>query len=237
MMRCNRDYLENFAMNIRPVLMIVFAFVALLQVAAKPSHEIKAVKELPKDLPKEVATIMDPNGFAIAGPDATLGTVWLAKELALKPGFKPNFSVKYPFTNGQLVGVLQVEKDASMTDFRGQELKAGVYTLRYGQQPQDGNHIGTSELSDFLLALPAAKDTKPGTLTDGDQLIEGSASAAGSTHPAIFSLLPPEKAGEAKLTHNEDREYWILEATANGKDKEQPVKVPLKIVVVDISEA
>lgn len=223
-------------MNIRPVFLVVFAVMALLLAGAEPSHQIKAVKELPKDLAPGIAEKIDPNGFAIAGPNDTIGSIWLAKDLALKPGFKASLNVKYPFENGQLIGVLHVAKDASMKDFRGQELKAGVYTLRYGQQPQDGNHVGTSELSDFLLALPAKNDTKPDTLTDGDQLIQQSASSAGSAHPAIFSLLPPDKAGEAKLTHNEDRELWILDATATGKENGQAVKVPLKIVVVGLSE-
>ncbi len=223
-------------MNIRPVFLVVFAVMAMLLTGADSSHQIKAVKELPKDLAKPIAEKIDPSGFAIAGPSGTIGTIWLAKDLAVKPGFKPTLNVKYPFENGQLIGVLQVAKDASMKDFRGQELKAGVYTLRYGMQPEDGNHIGTSDLSDFLLALPAAKDLKPDTLTDGDQLIQHSAASAGSAHPAIFSLLPPDKAGEAKLTHNEDRELWILDATASGKEKDQAVKVPLKIVVVGISE-
>lgn len=223
-------------MNIRPIFLVVFALMALLLTGADSSHQIKAVKELPKDLAPGVAEKIDPNGFAITGPDDTIGTVWLAKDLAVKPGFKATLNVKYPFENGQLIGVLQVAKDASMKDFRGQELKAGVYTLRYGQQPQDGNHIGTSDLSDFLLALPAKNDTKPDTLTDGEQLIQQSASSAGSAHPAIFSLLPPDKAGEAKLTHNEDRDLWILDATATGKEKDQAVKVPLKIVVVGLSE-
>ena len=222
-------------MKIRPVFLIVFAMVALLQVAAQPSHQVKAVKELPKDLPKEVAAKIDANGHAISAESGLLGTIWLAKDVAAKPGFKPTLSVKYPFENGQLIGVLQVAKDGSIKDFRGQELKAGVYTLRYGQQPQDGNHVGTSELSDFLLALPAEKDTNPAPI-GGDQLNEQSANAAGSTHPAIFSLLPPDKAGEAKLTHNEDRDFWVLDATAQGKEKDKAVKIPLKIVVVGISE-
>jgi len=223
-------------MNIRPMLMIVFAGMALLLVAAKPSHELKTVKELPKDLAKPIAEKMDSTGYAISGPSGDLGTVWLAKNVDIKEGFQPGFMVKYPFKVGQLVGVLQVAKDASVKDFRGQELKAGLYTLRYGQQPMDGNHIGTSQLSDFLLALPAEKDTKADPLTDSNQLAEKSADAVGSTHPAIFSLLPPEKAGDAKLVHNEDRDYWILEATASGKEKGKAVKVPLKMVVVGVSE-
>lgn len=223
-------------MNIRPILMLVFAGVALLQVAAKPSHELKTVKDLPKDLPKAIAETMDTTGYAISGPSGDLGSVWLAKNASVKEGFKPSFTVKYPFEVGELVGVLQVAKDASIKDFRGQELKAGVYTLRYGQQPQDGNHIGTSELSDFLLAVPAKTDKMAKPL-DSDKLIEESASAAGSSHPAIFSLLPAEKAADAKLTHDEDKEFWILEATVSGKEKDKAVKVPMKIVVVGMSEA
>ena len=223
-------------MNIRPILMLVFAAVALLQVAAKPSHQLKGVKELPKGLSEAVAAKVDPNGYQVSGPSAAIGTIWLAKDVSVKPGFEPNFMVKYPFSSGQLVGVLEVAKDASMKDFRGQEMKAGVYTLRYGQQPQDGNHLGTSDTSDFLMALPAAKDTKADAITDGDEFVKLSSAAAGTTHPAIFSLQPPEKAGEAKLTHDEEREFWILEAAAAGKEKDKDVKVPLKLVVVGVGE-
>ncbi len=223
-------------MNHRPVFLMVFAVMALLVSAAQPSNQVKPVKELPKGLAQDVAGKIDPSGYAISTDAGTIGTIWFAKELAVKPGFEPTLSVKYPLETGQLVGVLQVAKDSSMKDFRGQELKAGVYTLRYGQQPQDGNHIGTSVLSDFLLALPAEKDTKPAPLTDSDQLAQTSATAAGSAHPAIFSLLPPDKAGEAKLTHDQDRGFWILDATAQGKAKDQAVKVPFKIVVVGVSE-
>ena len=223
-------------MNIRPVFLFVFAVLILLQIAAKPSHQLKTAKELPNDLPKPIAEKMEPAGYQIAEPSGILGTVWFAKDVTLKPGFQPGFMVKYPFNVGELVGVLKVEKDGSMTDFRGQELKAGLYTLRYGQQPQDGNHIGTSETSDFLLASPIAKDAKPATLTDMDEFIKNSAAAAGSNHPAIFSLLPTEKAGEAKLTYNKDRDFWILDAAITGKDKDKAVKVPVKLVVVGKAE-
>ena len=104
------------------------------------------------------------------GPKGTICDVSFVKSLAVRPGFKPELNVKYPFTSGQLIGVLRVSKKASFTDFRGQELKAGVYTLRYGQQPEDGNHIGTSEVYDFLLALPAKIDQDPKPLNLLDEL-------------------------------------------------------------------
>ena len=90
---------------------------------------------------------------------------------------------------GQLIGALRVPEGTTFTDFRGQEIKPGVYTLRYGQQPQDGNHIGTSELADFLLALPAEADTELKPIADADALSQKSAEAAGSTYSAPRSSL------------------------------------------------
>ena len=100
---------------------------------------------------------LNPEGFAIK--NRAVCDVCAVKDLAAKDGFKPTLNVKYPFQPGQLIGALRVSGKTEFTDFRGQPVKAGVYTLRYGQQPQDGNHIGTSELSDFLLAIPATTDT------------------------------------------------------------------------------
>ena len=54
-----------------------------------------------------------------------------------------------------------------------------------------------------------------------------SAAAAGTSHPAILQLLPnEEKAGEAKLVHDGDHDFWLLEF-AGGKPP-----VPFKLVVV-----
>ncbi len=48
-----------------------------------------------------------------------------------------------------------------MSDYRGQSLPPGVYTLRYQLLPQDGNHMGVAPNPDFLLASPAASDSRP----------------------------------------------------------------------------
>ena len=39
----------------------------------------------------------------------------------------------------------------------------GVYTLRLGYQPQDGDHMGTAPHSEFCLACPAAEDNGAAT--------------------------------------------------------------------------
>ena len=222
----------------RPLFYVVMALSVCFLTAAGDSHKLQAVKTSPEGVSKKIADLLESSGYRIMGPKGVICDVSLVKSLAVQPGFKPTLNVKYPFKSGQLIGVLRVSKNASFTDFRGQELKAGVYTLRYGIQPEDGNHIGTSEVSDFLLALPAKIDQDPKPLDLVDELNQRSAKSAGSTHPAIFSLLPAEKKAEAaSLSHDENYDFWILNVTGSGKEKNKEVKVPLRIIVIGQSEA
>ena len=223
-------------MNLRPLFLTTFALAAVLLSAAAHTHKLEAVDKLPEGLAKPIADQLDPAGQQVVGANGAVVTVWLAKGVEVKADFKPSLSVKYPFAPGQLIGAIRVAESGGATDFRGQEIAAGVYTLRYGQQPQDGNHLGTSELADFLLALPADEDKDAKPITSFDDLSEKSAKSAGSTHPAIFSLLPAEKGGKASLTHDEGSEFWILNLTASGKAGGKAVEVPIRMVVIGVSE-
>ncbi|HUG93977.1 MAG TPA: hypothetical protein VML55_24315, partial [Planctomycetaceae bacterium] len=75
-------------------------------------------------------------------------------------------------------------------------------------------------------------------IADFDALSQKSAEAAGSTHPAIFSLLPAEKSDSksAALEHNEERDYWIVRVILPGAAGDEKVEVPLRLVVVGRSE-
>ena len=223
---------------LRPFVLLSFAATLLVLTGAAPKNRIETAKKAPEGLSDPIAALLAKEGQAVVGSTGTLCEVWLLDSIKVKAGFSPTLAVKYPFQPGQLVGVLRVGKDGMFTDFRGQELSAGTYTLRYGQQPQDGNHIGTSELSDFLLAIPAKIDQKTDPLDPSFSLTAKSAKSAGSNHPAIFSLLPSEKDQKApELIHDESKEFWILNLSTSGKAKEEAVKVPLRMVVIGRSEA
>ncbi len=222
-------------MPTRSVLMTIFAvcIVCVAAFAADSKPSVKSVKAAPEGLSEKIAAVLDKSGHNIQTGDGDLVTVWFANLKGIPGDFEPGFYVKYPFEDGQLIGAIHVPKGSKFSDFRGQELKPGTYTLRYGQQPMDGNHIGTSETADFLLALPAKADQDPAKINMKDSLNEKSADAAGSTHPAILSLLPEAESKDAKLTHDEDNDFWIFEAgipAEIGGKKDQ--KVPVKIVVV-----
>src|SRR5690606_11774230 len=157
-----------------------------------------------------------------------VASYWVVKEAPANPTFSPTLNVKYPFTPGQLLGAMQVTAKSGFTDFRGQEIPAGAYTLRYGKQPEDGNHIGTSERSDFLLALPAKIDTKAEPVADFE-LAQQSAKSAGSTHPAIYSMVPADAAAKApSLEHEENHDFWLVQLNVNtvadGKKKSLPIR-------------
>lgn len=213
---------------------LVFTILGYLSAALMADDYTLATADgAPQDLPATLAELVDPAGHKVIGPKRDLCSLWLLKDVALQPDFAPSTAVKYPFTPGQLVGVLSVPRRAGLTDFKGQEIESGLYSLRYGQQPVDGNHIGTSDTADFLLAVPIAEDADPAPVADLKALFKQSAGASGTTHPAIFSLLPAEgDAAEPGLTHDAEHEFWILNFTATAGDQQ----VPLRLVVVGESK-
>uniref|UniRef100_A0A7C4LN45 Uncharacterized protein n=1 Tax=Schlesneria paludicola TaxID=360056 RepID=A0A7C4LN45_9PLAN len=191
------------------------------------------VKQLPEGVAEKVAAALHPAGYQVRLGEAAACTIWLAKDLPAKADFQPTLNVKYPFSQGQLVGLLLVEQKTEFTDFRGQAVPAGVYTLRYAQQPVDGNHVGTSELYDFLLALPAKDDADPAPLTAYESLVKKSAATVGTNHPAIFALLPADSGAQPPvLEHDAGRELW--QVTLAGKSGGKTIR--LKLVVIGQSE-
>ena len=115
-------------------------------------------------------------------------------------------------------------------DFRGQDVEAGTYIVRFALQPEDGNHVGTSDTRDFLLLLKPTDDTSPATIAK-EGLFPKSASAAGTTHPCMLSLL--SAAGTTgtlpSLEHDAARELWSVAfapRTAGGGE------LKLRLVVV-----
>lgn len=113
--------------------------------------------------------------------------IWLVNGVAATaPG--PGWS---NVESGTLVGALRVT--GTFKEIRGKVVKPGVYTLRYGQQPQNGDHLGISPFREFLLLSPAAVDRDPKVL-GFDGAVAVSKQTVGTAHPSSLSLDPPEDA-------------------------------------------
>ena len=212
-----------------------FAAILMLGHAALAADELTVEKLAdgpPADeLSAEVVARLSRSGFKVLDARGrTVCEIWLAGQLAVNPDFEPTLTIIYPLESGSLAGALHFPRKGS--DFRGQEIPSGVYTLRYGNQPEDGNHIGTFETRDFLLMLPAAADRDPKTL-EGDDFFGTSAEAAESTHPAIIPLLKPGGGDAPAVHHIEDMEWWVLRLSgSDGKGGKQA----LELVVAGTAE-
>jgi hypothetical protein len=99
--------------------------------------------------------------------------------------------------SGTLVGAMRVSGE--FKEIRGKAVKPGVYTLRFGMQPQNGDHLGISTFREFLLISPAAIDQDPKVL-GFDGVVALSKEVIGTAHPASLSLDPPEDAPGAPLS-------------------------------------
>jgi hypothetical protein len=182
----------------------------------------------PDDVAADIAKQLSPKGFKITSGKRTLCEIWLRQELPAQAGFTPSQTVLYPLEVGELVGAIRFPRKTS--DFRKQEIAAGTYTLRYGLQPVDGNHVGTFETRDFLLLSPAKDDSSPAKI-DAEELFKFSRDASETTHPAIMPMLAAADADLGSLpsiAHEESRELWsvLLKAScaAGGEKMEKAIQ-------------
>ena len=219
-------------MTFRSTFLVVAAVCMLCLTGAADEKTLTSIDKAPEGLAPGIASLVNPKGFRVQSAEGPVCDVWLLKDVALKPGFKQSLNVKYPFKTGELVGVIRVGDKIEYSDFRGQPVKPGVYTLRYGQQPQDGNHIGTSDVYDFLVALPAATDTDPKLFIPPDRLHKASSKSVGTNHPAIFSLLAVESPINAATLTKEENDRWVLGVPVQGDDGGKKASLSLRVVVV-----
>jgi len=124
---------------------------------------------------------------------------WFVKQLKIEK--KESAGALYPeLGDGEFVGVVNLSQ--AMTDYRGQNIAAGAYTLRYQALPQDGNHLGVAPNPDFLLAIPAASDSAPELSYPSKKLVTLSAKSTGTNHPAVIAL---DSAGEPGTISKNER--------------------------------
>jgi hypothetical protein len=205
----------------------VATVLATVAFAAAADYRVeKGSQAIPEGVTPAIAEQLAPASVTlIRGTSRTIFHLWLCKEWKLA-AFEAKGDVIYPFQPGQLMGLVQVVRKHS--DFRDQDIADGVYTLRYGQQPVDGAHIGTSPTRDFLLLVPAKvdKSVKPFEYED---LILASAEVAGTNHPALFSLQRVE--GDGPIRYVDEKDWWIARLVGTGKVKGQTKSVALDLVV------
>ncbi len=213
---------------------VVCLVVAAVFASAPPENKY-AVAELkepaPDVLAADIGAALGKTGYRVTGAEGkTICDVWLRAEMPVIAKFQEQFDIKYPIEPGTLVGAIRFP--AATTDYRKQAIKQAVYTLRYGHQPQDGNHLGTAQFRDFVTIAPAAEDKSPATL-DPEKALDLSKKATGTTHPAILSLLPPSKRDKLPtMAHDDTLNLEVLVAKTAAKPGGAAKEVQIELVAV-----
>lgn len=203
--------------------------------ASAADHRVEPLDEAPPadGVAAEIHEQLGPSAQrVIRGTSRTVCDVWLAKSWTTRADFEPSAAVIYPFEAGQLLGLVRYKSKS--TDFRGQTIAPGIYVMRYGLQPVDGNHVGTSVIRDFILLTPADKDASAAPM-DEKALAKLSAEVAGGTHPTMLSLrhAPDDAAALPAMRHEDEGDLWILEAAGQATSGDA---LPVAVVLVGQSE-
>src|ERR1051326_608181 len=157
---------------------------------------------------------LDTKGVRVVGSDGKpLCEIWFRKEIPTVKAEVPNANFGQ-IPEGTFVGVINFPAGAS--DFRGQAIKAGYYTLRYGLILNDGNHLGVSSFRDFLLLGPVADDKDIAALSF-DNMVAQSRVAAGGNHPSPWSLVPATSSDGLPRIVKNDVEHIIVEVKVTTK--------------------
>jgi hypothetical protein len=130
-----------------------------------------------------------------------------------------------------LVAVISYPK--ATKDFRGQNVKAGSYTLRYALHPADGNHMGIAPYRDFLVLVPIDVDREAGAQYKYDELMKLSAKTNGTNHPAPLNLATTEGQKTFPSVFENEQNHVVLVAklkTAAGGE------IPIALIVKGVAE-
>lgn len=188
------------------------AIVVTLPLLAQ-SAKVERIAAAPDGVPHDVTAALEDKGYRVSLDDGWTAELWLAKNPKLASSGAP--SALYPeLSGGEFVGLLHLPK--GMSDFRGQAVPAGIYTLRYQLLPQDANHLGVSPNPDFLLAIPVASDARPDAVYAFDKLIALSAKSTGA-HPAVIAMQAAGDPGKAAFDEQKLLILTVSVSTPLGK--------------------
>jgi hypothetical protein len=213
----------------RRTLPIFFALTlcAAARVSAQGYKIESAAVAAPSELSAAVRDTLSPQALRVSGQNGVVCEIWLRKAVPGQAATQ-NLGVAYTqLQEGTLVAAIRFPTD--LKDYRRQNVKAGVYTLRYALSPVNGNHQGVAPQRDFLLAIPAAADQDPANVTQA-QTIELSKKSTSTNHASVWSLMPGDGAAGAApaVTHDGDADLWMAQFSISIAGT--PVRMGLVVV-------
>ncbi len=214
-------------------LVAVFAGLALAMPAHAQGYRAGMLSAPPPaELSPEIRDVLATQAVSVTGPQGPLCEIWWRKAIPAQAAANRGLRIVYGrLAEGTLVGAIRF--DIAARDYRNQQIKPGIYTLRYVLIPVDAIHMGVSPDRDFLLLVPAVSDTGPKNLP-ANTVINLSRKTAGTGHPSVWSLMAAENAPKALPTvvhQQDDTDVWVLYSPASLQMEDGSSK-PLVLALV-----
>jgi hypothetical protein len=160
---------------------------AALAAFASAQYKAESAGPPPSDLAPAILSDLNEKGHKVLGPDGkVLCELWFRKAAPKGPVTTESDVSWKTMPHGELIGAIRWPEAGS--DRRGQNLKPGVYTLRFSFHPINGDHQGVAPQRDFLVMTPAGLDPKPDAVPKFDDLMNMSRKASGTPHPAVLAM-------------------------------------------------
>lgn len=202
---------------VKIALTLALTAVALVPAGAEDLTLKTAEAPVPDGISDAIGALLQEEALQLTAGDEVAFSFWLRKEFPLSDAPEDPKSALEKIPPTALIGAVEVVADEHR-DYRDDEIYPGVYTMRFGLQPEDGNHLGTSEYSFFAVLVPASMDEDPDGLSDHEEMVEASGEDTATAHPVILSLRPVNVPGGETPKLNEPVE----------EHKSLRVKVPAK---------
>jgi hypothetical protein len=206
--------------------------------AADTRYTVKVEdKEPPKELGDAVRAVLDGKAMSVSDDKGKLiCTVWACKSLETKAtAEQAKAGLKYAHVEvTTLVGAVQFPE--GFRDYRKSNIKPGVYTLRLGIQPEDGDHQGTAPYNEFCLLIPAGDDKKPDVI-DAETLHQLSNKSTTRKHPGIMLLFPNKEPGEKPTVETKPKDHWVLSYRVPATTGAEKGFLGFSLVVVGVTMA
>jgi hypothetical protein len=204
-----------------------------LTLAGSGTYTIKTTtKAPPKALAAPIQELLSDQVVELYKDGKLAAEVWFCKTI---PGQVAadlaNKNVTYKdLKQTSLLGAVHLH--TNWGDYRKQNIKPGVYTLRLAFQPQDGDHMGTAPFPEFLLLTAAKTDTKADIMPI-KSLVEASAASINTAHPAVLLLYPNQNPGGGVELSDKGNNTWVLnlkKSVATEKKGQATLGISLAIV-------
>ena len=185
-------------------------------------------KEPPKELGDTIRAALQSKALQLLDGDKLAYEFWFASEIPLKS--KPASLEKAldSVAPATLLGAVSIP--TARRDYRNDELAAGIYTMRFALQPQDGDHLGTTAYLTFGVLVQARHDPTLDGITTYRSLVRASARDTTTEHPLTLSLRPAATEGGEPQLQTPAPEHKCVRVKIPAKAGEEKTALTFEIV-------